>query len=107
MTKTIVNMTYVYRERVFFTLVFLIIILFLSYGALVHAMVRNDIARQNLKKQFSPLTQEINSLEIKYISLKNSVTKDIMMEKGYIAPEKIVYLSKQTESALYKSGYEF
>jgi hypothetical protein len=44
----------------------------------------NAVYKQNIEKQMASVGSEVNSLEFKYLNIKNSITLDLAKSKGFV-----------------------
>ncbi|MFA6340826.1 MAG: hypothetical protein WCX27_01100 [Candidatus Paceibacterota bacterium] len=75
-----------HRERMIFWILFgMFASLILYYGFLVNSTIMNAVHRQKMEKSITTLNSEVNTMESKYLNLKNSITMDLATSKGFIA----------------------
>lgn len=83
-----------YREKNIIRVLFSVFIfLLISYGFLVNNTILNAVNRQKLEKEISILDSTINSLEFNYLSVKNSITLDLALSKGFVQVKDEKYVS--------------
>jgi len=74
-----------YREKKIFWLLFSLFVFFtISYGFLLNKTMMSAVSKQNIEKQITSLGSEVNSLEFDYLNLKNSITFELAMLKGFV-----------------------
>ena len=75
-----------YREkRIFWTLFSVFVFFLVSYGALVSNAMTNAVSTQNMQKEMTSLSSDVNSSEFQYLNLKNSITLDLALSKGFVS----------------------
>ena len=74
-----------YREKKIFWILFSAFIFFgLSYGFLINGSMMNAMSKQNIEKKIASLSSDVNTLEFNYLNIKNSVTIDTALSKGFV-----------------------
>jgi hypothetical protein len=74
-----------YREKKAFWILFSVFVFFVtSYGFLLNGAMMNAVYKQNIEKQMASVGSEVNSLEFKYLNIKNSITLDLAKSKGFV-----------------------
>ncbi len=74
-----------YREKKIFWSLFSVFVFFVaSYGFLLNSAMMNAVSKQNMERQISSLSSDVNSLEFQYLNLKNSITLELAQSKGFI-----------------------
>ncbi len=82
-----------YREKSIFWIFFSVFIfLLVSYGFMVNKTIINAVSTQKIEKDIIVLNSEVNSIESKYLDLKNNVTIDLALSKGFTVNENIKYV---------------
>jgi hypothetical protein len=82
-----------YREKSIFWIFFSVFIfLLVSYGFMVNKTIVNAVSKQKTEKDIIVLNSEVNSIESKYLDLKNNITIDLALSKGFIVNENIKYV---------------
>lgn len=96
MTKTIKKQIekFEYREKSLARSVFSVFVLLLVfYGFLLINTFSNAIKRQQIDKEVSVLNSTINSMEANYLEVKNSITMDLALSKGFIVARNQKFVS--------------
>ncbi len=83
-TKQIRNIEYT-EKQIFWTLFVLFVFFLVSYGFLINKTIGNAIAKENMQKEMSMLNSEVNSREFQYLNIKNSITMNLALSKGFVA----------------------
>lgn len=83
------------EQKIFFGLLFLLVVLFVTYGFLVKSTVHNIVLRENFGKERATLISHIADLNANYIALKNAITLDIAYERGFKPSSEPHFISKQ------------
>ena len=74
-----------YREKKIFWILFSLFAFFIiSYGFLLNGTMMNAVSKQSMEKQMVSLGSEVNSLEFQYLNIKNSVSMDMALSKGFV-----------------------
>lgn len=97
LTKTI---SYETRARFFWSLVVISAMSFVIYIYAVYATANNVSVRQNLEKQISAISSDLNALEFTYIELKNSVTLELANNYGFKEVRNPLYISRNHSTSL-------
>ena len=83
-----------YREsRAFWCLFSIFILLFVAYGFLVEKTMINAVNNQNMSKVISASSDSVNSLEFKYLNLKNGIDMNLALSKGFVAVSDQKFIS--------------
>jgi len=92
-------------KTLFFVFSAILVSLFFSYVYLVNATVKNIVARERIEKTISETTSNIAELEVKYMSLKNSVTLEVARAKGFAdaSPTRFLTRNEKTTTLTYNS----
>jgi len=101
MTKLVRNQIdkFEYREKNLIRILFSVFVfLFISYGFLVNGTIMNAINKQHLEKEISALNSSIGSMEFDYLNLKNSITMDLALQKGFVLVEGQKFASIKSDS---------
>lgn len=82
-----------YREKSIFWIFFSVFIfLLLSYGFMVNNTIINAVSKQKTEKDIIVLNSKVNSIESKYLDLKNDITIDLALSKGFAVNNNIKYV---------------
>jgi len=74
-----------YREKKIFWYLFSVFAFFVvSYGFLLNSTMMNTVSKQNMEKEITSLSSNVNSLEFQYLNIKNSITLNLAKSKGFI-----------------------
>jgi hypothetical protein len=71
------------EKKLFWFLSVFLFILFVSYGIFVNKAILNGRYSQNFNSSVASLSEELNSLEFKYLESKNNITLDLAVAKGF------------------------
>lgn len=91
---------YDHRARLFFLLVIICLLSLFTYIYAINATARNVAVRQNLEKQITDLSTNLDSLEFTYIALKNNVTLELAYQLGFREVKSPLYVSRAHPEAL-------
>jgi hypothetical protein len=83
------------EQKMFCGLLFLLVVLFVTYGFLVKSTVHNIVLREGLGKERATLVSHIADLNTNYITLKNAVTIEVAYEQGFLPSPEPRFVSKQ------------
>jgi nucleoside recognition membrane protein YjiH len=103
MRKTIQNNkeeNLIYRVRIFWTLVFGIIVLAPFYAISVHSAIVNVVERENIVSMIREKSTEVSETESKYFALKNKINMNMAYSKGYQEAEVSSFISKKSLTAI-------
>lgn len=90
-----------YREKSIFWIFFFMFIFFLvSYGFMVNKTISNAVAKQQMEVEILSINSDVNSMESNYLSLKNDVTMDLAIAKGFIVNSKEKYAMVSSSKGL-------
>jgi hypothetical protein len=82
-----------YREKSIFWIFFSVFIfLLVSYGFMVNKTIVNAVSKQQTEKNIIVLNSEVNSIESKYLDLKNDITIDLALSKGFTINDNVKYV---------------
>lgn len=82
------------RVRFFWTLVGISIFSLLIYIYAINSTARSIALRQNLEKQATEVSTELDSLEFAYIDLKNNITMELAYAYGFRESKSPLYVSR-------------
>lgn len=89
-----------YRETIFNFLVLSIFVLFASYIYFVHEAVTNVVARGQIIKENRVLATNVSELEGKYFLVKNTISMELALEKGFMDGEVSSFISNESLTAM-------
>ena len=89
-----------YRERTLFWSLFSVFVFFVFlYGYFVNGAIMNAVHKENLQSKISALNTNVNALEFQYLGMKNGITMDLALSRGYVqVPESHFALLSQNHS---------
>ena len=74
------------REKKIFWALFSFFVFFVaSYGFLLNGTMMKAVSKQNMEKEMVSLSSNVNSLEFQYLNIKNSITLDLALSKGFVS----------------------
>jgi hypothetical protein len=91
---------YEVRERVFWFLVSVCVVLASVYFYAVSSTIRNISMRQHLEQEIASMTQQQSTLEFEYIQTRNKIDIGLATSLGYKRIAKPTYISRNTGGAL-------
>jgi hypothetical protein len=100
MISKVKTLSYETRARTFWALMVISAMALIIYIVAVLATVRHTVVRQNLQRQVSTLSTEVNNLEFTYIALQNEVTLDLAYAKGFKDVSNPLYISRSAAASL-------
>jgi len=75
-----------YREKMIFWSLFSVFVFFLFfYGYFVNSAIMHAVHKEQMENKISMITTNITTLESQYLSLKDSITMDLALSKGFVA----------------------
>ena len=95
-----ISLSYEGRERAFWLLAGVSIFSLFVYFYAVNAIARNTALRENLEAHLADSGSRIGSLEFSYISLKNGVTSDIALARGFTEAKAPLYVTRTQAASL-------
>jgi hypothetical protein len=72
------------EKKIFWTLFSLFVLFIGSYGFLLNSAMMNGVYQQRMEKEMTTLGSDVNSLEFKYLNVKNSITLSLAESKGFV-----------------------
>ncbi|MDO8729170.1 MAG: hypothetical protein Q7K26_04800 [bacterium] len=88
------------RVRLFWVLVSISILSLFVYIYAINAIARNVAVSQDLEKKMTNISTNFNSLEFKFIELRNKVTMELAYQHGFQEVKYPLYISKTRSSSL-------
>jgi len=73
------------EKKIFWSLFSISAIFIIFYGYFLNSAMMNAVSRQNMEKEITILSSNVNTMEFQYLNLKNSVTLDLAKTKGFVA----------------------
>ncbi len=73
-----------YEKQIFWAVFSLLISLTLTYGFLVNKTISNAISKERMDSEIATLNTNVNTLEFQYLSLKDSITMNLALSKGFV-----------------------
>jgi len=74
-----------YKGKRTFQFLFSFSIFFIiSYGFLLNSTMMNTVSKQNMEKEMTSLSSEVNVLEFQYLNIKKSITLEFAKSKGFV-----------------------
>lgn len=73
------------EKKIFRVLFSSFIILIISYGFLLNSTMMNAVSKQSMEKEMVSLGSEVNSLEFQYLNIKNNITLQMALSKGFVS----------------------
>lgn len=96
-TRTI---SYNHKVRLFWALIVISGLSLFTYIYTINITARNIAERQNLERDISRISANLDSLEFSYVKLKNSVTIELALERGFRETKNPLYISRSSATAL-------
>ena len=84
-----------FEQKVIFTLLAVIVMLFSMYGYLLNSTVHSIVLRESAGKEKQTLISHIADLNAEYITSKNSITLDIASAHGFVSASEPQFISRQ------------
>ena len=98
MTNRIQIISYDNRIRVFWILVAISILSLFTYMSAINITARNIAKRSNLENQITVKRNDLDTLEFKYIELKNNITADLASYYGFKEAKDPLYISRGSKT---------
>jgi ABC-type uncharacterized transport system permease subunit len=75
-----------YREKKIFWVLFSVFVFFVaSYGMFLNGAIMNAVSKQNMESQMTSLGSNVNALESQYLNIKNGISMNMALSKGFVA----------------------
>ena len=85
-------------EKIFWYLVFFILLSVFSYFYFVNKIVYNVAERQKTETAITKLTSKISELEFKYISMRNKINPEYAYAIGFTDVKNQRYITKKSDT---------
>ena len=72
------------EKKIFWGLFSMFVFLLLFYGFLVNHTIINAVHQNQLEKDITALNSEVNSMDFQYLEMKNNITHELAVSKGFI-----------------------
>ena len=72
------------EKKIFWSLFSVFVFFIVSYGFLLNNTMMNAVSKQSMEKKIISLSSEVNSLEFKYLNIKNSITIGLAQSKCFV-----------------------
>lgn len=72
------------EKKIFWVLLSVFALCIVFYGLLLNSMMLNAVSKQNMGKEMTSLSSQVNSLEFQYLKIKNGITLDLAKSKGFV-----------------------
>ena len=76
------------KKRIFWILFSLFVFLLFFYAFLLSRTIINATFEQQMEGKIISLNSEVNSIDFQYLNLKNSITSELAISKGFISISK-------------------
>lgn len=97
---TTYKFTEIYREKIFVVLAAAILLTAFAYIFLLQKTIVNVVERQKITVEERRLIIELADLEQKYFSIKNNITLELALSKGFSSAPVVSYISKKSRTAM-------
>jgi len=82
------------QKNIFKILVFLLIILLITYMYLIGSITFNILARKTFESNAKNLGNEVSELEIVYLNKANQINKNYVLSLGFVESEPNIFVTK-------------
>ncbi len=94
-------------KQLFYILVALIVFAFSIYVYFLGRTVFAVVVRKNIEKNIRTKVTAISELELAYLSKNNTIDPNLLQKEGYVAPEKMYFISRENTVGLASvKGYD-
>lgn len=90
--------SYEVKERAFWLLAGTAVLFLLLYFYAIEATARNVALRANLETRLAEASGSLGALEFEHIALKNAVTREVALERGFREVANPLYVSREADS---------
>lgn len=97
------TISYNHRVRAFWALVAVSALALFAYIYTINVTARNIAERENLEAEISRISANLDSLEFAYVKLKNGVTMEVALGRGFKEARNPLYVSRQEASLSFNS----
>ena len=73
------------KKKIFWILLSIFIFFILCYLILLNRTIINTVSKQQMENEIISLNSQVNSADFQYLNLKNSITPELAMSKGFIS----------------------
>lgn len=91
---------YNYRAGFFWIMVAVSLLSVFVYIYAINTTARNIALRQNLEREISTASANLDSLEFAYIELKNNITIELAYNQGFREVKNPLYVSRAPSASL-------
>lgn len=91
---------YDYRARLFWLLIGSSLLALLVYVYAINSTAHNIALRQNLERQISQSSANLDALEFAYLELKNDITIEMATNQGFKEVKNPLYVSRAPRASL-------
>lgn len=84
------------ERKIFWYFTMCIIIFSGFYLYYVNRTIVNVVERQNIEKEIALINSRLGDLESSYLSLKNGISYDLALSKGFVKVSNEKYVSRKT-----------
>ena len=91
---------YMYRIIAMRALGLGILALFVVYGYFIVGIIFNGSAIEHVQQNISSESSDLGDLESRYITLKNSISRDEAYALGFVEVENPIYISRASANAV-------
>mgnify|MGYP003393103141 CR=1 FL=1 len=100
MSYKIKTISYNHRVRFFWTLIAVSSLALFTYIYTINVTARNIAERETLEREIERISTNLDSLEFSYVKLKNNVTLELALGRGFRETRNPLYISRSRVSSL-------
>jgi hypothetical protein len=86
------------EKQIFWVAFSMFVMLIISYGYFVNQTFQNASMRENMNKEISVLSTDVNTLEYKYLNIKNNINMNLAVAKGFVSVKNENFASVSSKS---------
>lgn len=98
MIEKVRTISYDQRAKFFWVLVGASFVSLFTYIYAIHSTARNIALRQDLERQSTEVSANLNALEFSYIDLKNDITLELAHNYGFKEAKTPIYISRTSKT---------
>lgn len=100
MIHKVKTISYNHRIQAFWTLIAISGLALFAYIYTINITARNVAEREGLEREIARISADLDSLEFAYVKLKNSVTLEVALQRGFKETKNPLYVSRTSVATL-------
>lgn len=95
-----------FEKKALCVLTALLVVVVVSYGALVRKTVANVVERKVVESETADLAAHIGALELKYMEALQGVTLQRALDLGFVPKKPLIFVSRDTQPLTVRYEHE-